>query len=587
METTKVKIVCGEMLLVLVLAFGIPSVSPAAEEIWTKKADMPTARMLLGTCVLDGKIYAIGGAPAPRVGISAVEEYDPGTDTWTRKAAMPTPRASLGVSAVNGKIYAIGGAPLGGRTVEEYDPATNTWTRKTDMPTARAFFTTSVVNGKIYAVGGAMSTDGPSFRSVEEYNPATNTWTRKADLPEPRYFHTAGVVDGKIYIIAGSWQAWTASPAVFAYDPVSDTWERKTDAPTARSWQSPTAGVVDGRIYVIGGDFGPPDADVEEYDPAMDTWTTRADMPTPRGALSTTALNDKIYVIGGTVTLFNDVLSTVEEYCPNLLVVDFNSDGIVDIEDLLRLIESWSLDDPMCDIAPRPSGDGVVDALDLELLMSYWGQPVEDPTLIAHWALDEAEGTVAYDSAGVNDAFVIGEPLWQPEDGKVGGALALDGIDDYAFAQNGLNPADGPFSVFAWIKGGAPGQAMISQADGNGSGETWMGMNEVSGCLMTNLVSPPLGRFITQPLDSQAIISDGQWHHIGFVWDGSYRALYVDGTEVAIDTNTLAPLKSSNDGLHIGTGKNLNTGTFFSGLIDDVRIYNVALTTGQIAAMAQ
>ena len=587
METVKAKMIYGEMLLVLILTFSIQTASPAAEEIWTKKADMPTARMLLGACTVDGKIYAIGGGGAPHVGSSAVEEYDPETDTWTRKAAMPTPRAGLGVSAVNGKIYAIGGAPLGGQAVEEYDPGTDTWTRKADMPTARCFFTTSVVNGKIYAIGGATDTSGPAFTTVEEYDPATDIWARKADLPEPRYFHTAGVVDGKIYIIAGSWQAYTASSAVFAYDQATDTWEKKTDAPTARSWQSPTAGVVGGRIYVIGGDAGPPDADVEEYDPATDTWTTRADMPTPRGALSTTALNDKIYVIGGTVTLFNDVLSTVEEYYPNPLMVDFNRDGIVDIEDLLRLIESWGLDDPMCDIAPRPSGDRVVDELDLELLMSYWGQPIDDPTLISHWALDEAEGTVAYDSAGVNDAFVIGEPVWQPEDDKIGGALAFDGIDDYAFAQQDLNPANGPFSVFAWIKGGAPGQAIISHANGTGSGETWLGMDAMSGCLMTGLVPPPVGRVITQPLEAQAVITDGLWHHVGFVWDGSYRALYVDGTEVAKDINALAPLKSSNGGLYIGTGKNLDAGTFFSGLIDDVRIYNVALTTGQIAALAQ
>jgi hypothetical protein len=344
---------------------------------------------------------------------------------------------------------------------------------------------------------------------------------------------------------------------------------------------------VDGRIYVIGGDAGPPDPEVEEYNPLTDTWATRADMPTPRGALSITALNDRIYVIGGTVTLFNDVLSTVEEYIPNPLMVDFNRDGIVDIEDLLRLIESWSLDDPMCDIAPRPSGDGVVDALDLELLMSYWGQPVDDPTLIAHWALDEAEGAVAYDSAGVNDAFVIGEPLWQPEDGKVGGALAFDGIGDYVFAQNGLNPADGLFSIFVWVKGGAPGQVIIAQMDGDGSGETWLGMDAVSGCLMTGLIPPPLGRFITQPLESQSVINDGQWHHVGFVWDGLYRSLYVDGIEVSKDINTLAPPKSSNGGLYIGTSKTLDAGTFFSGLIDDVHRYNVVLSAEEIAALAQ
>jgi len=96
---------------------------------------------------------------------------------------------------------------------------------------------------------------------------------------------------------------------------------------------------------------------------------------------------------------------------------------------------------------------------------------------------------------------------------------------------------------------------------------------------MTGLVPPPVGRFIAQPLGSQVVINDGLWHNVGFVWDGSYRYLYVDGIEVAKDAIalTLAPLESATGGLYIGAGKNLDAGTFFSGLIDDVRIYNRAV----------
>ena len=104
---------------------------------------------------------------------------------------------------------------------------------------------------------------------------------------------------------------------------------------------------------------------------------------------------------------------------------------------------------------------------------------------------------------------------------------------------------------------------------------------------MTGLVPPAAGRFATQPLVSESIVIDDQWHHIGFAWDGSYRILYVDGTEVARDSAAQNPLKSADGGMYIGAGKALDVGTFFSGLIDDVRIYNVALTAYEIEALVQ
>ena len=247
-------------------------------------------------------------------------------------------------------------------------------------------------------------------------------------------------------------------------------------------------------------------------------------------------------------------------------IVDFNGDGKVDLKDLLRLIESWGQDDPLVDIAPPPFGDGIVDALDLELFMSQWGQPVDDPTLLAHWALDEAEGAVAYDSAGVNDAFVVGGTAWQSSGGQVDGALQLGGVDGCAVAVPVLNPSDGPFSVFAWVNGGAPGQIVLSQ---QGAAD-WL-IVDTEGNLMTELKST--GRFAGS-LQSQTIITDGDWHRIGLVWDGSYRSLYVDGAEVARDVTPLSGLEASAGGLYIGTGNAMTPGTYFSGLIDDIRIYN-------------
>jgi N-acetylneuraminic acid mutarotase len=156
-----------------------------------------------------------------------VEEYDPATDTWTTKADMPTARFGLSTSVVNGKIYAFGGArncvESAFSTVEEYDPATDTWTTKADMPTARLYLSTSAVNGKIYAIGGTglacQGTGGPLW-TVEEYDPATDTWATKAHMPTAKIAFSASAVDGKIYAIGGSFAGypWVPAPTVEEYD---------------------------------------------------------------------------------------------------------------------------------------------------------------------------------------------------------------------------------------------------------------------------------------------------------------------------------------------------------------------------------
>jgi hypothetical protein len=253
---------------------------------------------------------------------------------------------------------------------------------------------------------------------------------------------------------------------------------------------------------------------------------------------------------------------------PIIPVVDFNSDGTVDIQDLVILIEHWGTSDTLCDIGPMPWGDGKVDEKDLEVLMRYWGQEILDPKLAAYWKLDETSGMMAADSIGANNGTLVGNPTWQPTGGKVKGALQFDGIDDYVSTPFVVDPSKQAFSVFAWVKGGGPGQVIVSQV----SGANWVMAGASDGGLATELQST--GR-TGQALKSAARITDGAWHRMGFVWDGSNRVLYVDDVEVAKDTQT--SLAASSGVLYLGAGSSLAPGTFWFGLIDDVRICNQAM----------
>ena len=83
---------------------------------------------------------------------------------------MPTARGWLAAGVVNGILYAVGGANNGPlNRVEAYDPVTNTWTRKTNMPTARFWSAVGVIHGILYSVGGY--DDNNILNTVEAFNP--------------------------------------------------------------------------------------------------------------------------------------------------------------------------------------------------------------------------------------------------------------------------------------------------------------------------------------------------------------------------------------------------------------------------------
>jgi hypothetical protein len=168
---------------------------------------------------------------------------------------------------------------------------------------------------------------------------------------------------------------------------------------------------------------------------------------------------------------------------------DFNGDWKVDIEDLTILIEHWDQNDPSFDIAPPPLGDGIVDVRDLEGLMHYWDQEIAEPGLVARWKLDEADGGIAADGAGAHSGTLVGDPIWQPSGGMVDGALQFDGTDDVVSIPFVLDPSAESFSVFAWVKGGAPGQAILSRE----GGANWVMADASQGSLMTDLKNA--GRF--------------------------------------------------------------------------------------------
>jgi len=364
----------------------------------------------------------------------------------------------------------------------------------------------------------------------------------------------------------GSWDLWMSTRIS-----VQDPWGPPVNlGPTVNSgsWDGECGLSWDGRavLYDSGraGIFGAVDMLMSTRKTLADPWAIAVNL----GSVVNSSGNDgtpRVSPDMKTLYFCSDRPGGFGSYdlfeAPIIPVVDFNGDGIVDVKDVVIMTEHWGENYSLCDIGPTPFGDGIVDVQDLVVLTEYI-EPI-DRTLVAHWAFDDTEGMFAADGAGDNDAFVIGGSTWQPAGGHKDGALHFDGLSGCAIAGFVLNPADGPFSIFAWVKDGAPGQVVLSQ---QGTAD-WLAA-DAEGNLMTELKG--IGRS-AGPLFSETVITDGQWHRIGLVWDGSHRTLYVDGIAVADDTQP--GLEGSQMGLYIGTGKAMEPGTYFSGPIDDVRIY--------------
>jgi N-acetylneuraminic acid mutarotase len=274
----------------------------ATDHAWVSKAPMQEARSGLGVAVVNGKIYAIGGAG--KGGFSAAnEEYNPETDTWILKAPMPTPRSAFGIAVYENKVYCIGGYTFTGSATavnEVYNPVTDTWENKTSMPTARLNLRANVVNGKIYLIGGISYPD--SGRSLNEvYEPASDTWTVKSPIPVRVDLYGSAVVGNKIYVMR--------SGVTQIYDADKDIWVAGVAPPLSSFIAS--AGVAGGtnspnRVYLFGTNTEGPywmldiqGSTTQSYDPATGNWTVCTSMTTGRIDSGVVALNDKLYVIGG------------------------------------------------------------------------------------------------------------------------------------------------------------------------------------------------------------------------------------------------------------------------------------------------
>ncbi len=265
-----------------------------------------------------------------------------------------------------------------------------------------------------------------------------------------------------------------------------------------------------------------------------------------------------------------------------LAQTDSDSDGIPDANDNCPYVYNPAQEDG--------DGDGVGNACD-NCPSAYNpdqndsdGSTLEE--FVSYWRFDEGNGTKASDSAGTNHGTIHG-PNWVT--GKSGYALSFDGLNDYVEVphNSSLVPMD-QITIEGWIK---PLESLRPHPAGTYwlyKGHTWgqrqyaMGVDsDAIAVSLWNSTKERIGNLYFVP------VKLGEWYHIAMTSDEADLKLYVNGefrNSVPFPYN----ISSGTENLYVGTywpgdgGSCNGNPCYFNGLVDEVAIYNRALTPEEI-----
>jgi hypothetical protein len=205
--------------------------------------------------------------------------------------------------------------------------------------------------------------------------------------------------------------------------------------------------------------------------------------------------------------------------------------------------------------------------------------------LVLALGFDEASGNTALDSSGNNLNGTIREAARVA--GRFGGALSFDGVNDWVTVPDTTgSPLDLTTGVTleAWVKPETLNGWDTAILKERGAGNLSYALYAHDGAPVGGAAAPAgyvraLG--VDQAVRDDAPLAIGEWSHIAMTYDGATMRFYVNGTLVASRSQT-GNVAVGNGALRIG-GNNVFAGEFFRGLIDEVRVYNRALSAAEIA----
>src|SRR3989344_1481411 len=212
---------------------------------------------------------------------------------------------------------------------------------------------------------------------------------------------------------------------------------------------------------------------------------------------------------------------------------------------------------------------------------------VARPSPVGFWKFDDGSGLTALDSSGNgNTGTLVSGPAWTV--GQIGGALQFDGFDDYTLINSTFGLGNTNLTIAGWAKPNSAfeGGAFVkvgNETSGSGGDGFAIGIGN------TNFDSN--GNNFIVLYEGVRWISSGVnfgtgWHHFALVVDSTGEpSIYLDGALVYSDTGTSANLIGSLGAADTQIGGYTSatpSERYINAMIDEVRIYNQALTQKQI-----
>ena len=240
--------------------------------------------------------------------------------------------------------------------------------------------------------------------------------------------------------------------------------------------------------------------------------------------------------------------------------------------------------DDIEDLAGNPIAPGTTAAFELAAPVLGSGPHAN---LVAWWPFDEGEGTIAFDASGNgHTGFLTGAPQWLADP-----SLTFDGSDDRVEAGS-FDVAGSALTLAAWLWAedlancSSNDCRILSKSTGTAEGDHYFMLSTISAGGGSRLrFRLKTGGVTTTLIATSGNLPESQWQHAAAVYDGSTMELFLDGAPVG--STGKSGTMSQNPAVPVWIGGNPTEPTSkpWRGRLDDVRIYDRALSAAELAAL--